>query len=69
MSAHKIGPGVDLYVRSMGKRLRVLEVCTSVDEANARMASVDSLAVVAESDGLILLADKWDKGERAEAGS
>lgn len=63
MSYHKIQESCDLYVRSMGKRLRVWEICTTDDEANERMAKDDRLAVVAVAGGLVLLAHKYDKGE------
>lgn len=54
-----------LFVRSMGKLLRVTAIFTSDDEANAYMARHDSQAVVAVFGSLVLLADKYDKGEKA----
>jgi hypothetical protein len=57
---------LQLYVRSMGKLLQIEAVFgTSLDDvadANALMARDSRLAVVAESDGMILLADKYDRG-------
>jgi len=56
----------ELYIRSMGKMLKVEAYFPStpdgVDSANILMIKHDNLAVVAEVDGLILLADKYDKG-------
>lgn len=58
---------LQLYVRSMGKLLRVERVFPSTlegqDEANAAMERDARLAVVADCEGMILLADKYDQGE------
>ena len=51
-----------LYIRSMGKALRVLSICTDVAEANDEMERHDALAVIAEFNGLIFLADRYDSG-------
>lgn len=52
-----------LYIRSMGKALRVTAIFTSADAANAHMARPgNNDAVVAEVNGLVLLADKGDRG-------
>lgn len=57
-----------LYIRSMGKALRVTAIFRTNDEANAFMAKHDEQACVAvvsmgpgEAD-LILLADRYDPG-------
>lgn len=51
-------------IRSMGKTLRVTAIFTAVDAANAYMAAHDEMAVVAEFDGFIFMADRYDRGER-----
>jgi hypothetical protein len=52
-----------LYVRSMGKLLRVTAIFQTDDEANAHMARGDNNdAVVAVFGPLVLLADMYDKG-------
>lgn len=51
-----------LYVRSMGKALRVLAIADNDKEANAYMERHDEAAVIAEFGPLILMADKYDKG-------
>lgn len=53
-----------LYVRSMGKLFRVTALCSTADEANALMERrpPDSV-IVANREGLIFLADKYDTGE------
>ena len=60
---------LDLYVRSMGKLLKVQAAFPSGPDgeaaANALMERESMLAVVADTDGLILLASKYDKGEAA----
>ena len=54
------------YIRSMGKLLQVHEIFDAgldgIVEANSRMERNDSLAVVAETDGYIFLANKHDQG-------
>ena len=52
----------NLYVRSMGKLLRVTAIFTSDDDANAYMAKKDE-GVVACFGPYILLANMYDKGE------
>ena len=56
----------DFYIRSMGKLLKVTDIfhadIDGVCEANARMEKVSELAVVAEVDGFVFLASKYDKG-------
>lgn len=53
-----------LYIRSMGKALRVLAIAETVDEANRYCKRHSDAAVVAEIDNrLILIADKNDHGE------
>jgi hypothetical protein len=56
------GEGQTLYVRSMGKALRVLAVFTDNDECNAYCARVDKAAVVAEFGPFIFVADRYDGG-------
>ena len=52
-----------LYVRSMGKMLRVTAFYTAVDDANRHMERPGNTdAVVAEFGQLILLADIGDRG-------
>lgn len=52
-----------LYIRSMGKALRIVAMFTSDDAANDYMARHDTAAVVAVlRNGCILLADKYDTG-------
>lgn len=57
---------MDMYVRSMGKALRVVAWFPDTDdgtrEANQHMENHDEDAVVATCDGLILLANKYDTG-------
>jgi hypothetical protein len=67
VSATRLDPErAHLYVRSMGKLLRVTAICISEADANAHMARHDESAVVAMFGPFILLADKWDKGERVD---
>lgn len=58
---------LQLYVRSMGKLLKVERVYPSTDEgvrdANRAMERDTRLAVVADCEGLVILADKHDRGE------
>lgn len=52
-----------LYVRSMGKLLRVTAIFTDDDAANEHMdKSTNNDAVVAVFGGVVLLADKNDYG-------
>ena len=51
-----------LYIRSMGKALRVTAICTSVSDANLYMERNTSDAVVAEIGPFIIMADKYDRG-------
>lgn len=57
----KLKPEQALYVRSMGKALRVTAIFQTDAEANAHMERTDD-AVVAVFGPLILLADKYDPG-------
>jgi hypothetical protein len=52
-----------LYIRSMGKLLRVTAVALTDDAANAHMARHDNDALVAIVNGLRLMADKHDPGQ------
>jgi hypothetical protein len=54
----------DLYVRSMGKALRVTAIFTSADEANVYMATHSDQAVVAEFAPFVLIANVYDPGIR-----
>lgn len=51
-----------LYVRSMGKALRVTAIFTNDDDANRFMERNDDDAVVACFAGIVLLAKKHDYG-------
>ena len=51
-----------MYVRSMGKALRVTAVFTSDDEANAYMHKNKNEGVIACFGNLVLLANIYDKG-------
>lgn len=53
-----------LYVRSMGKLLRVTAIFDNDEDANRHMARSDNNdAVVAVFGSFVLLADVYDKGE------
>lgn len=65
MSAYRVKPGEAFYIYSMGKRLRVVAYAMTNDDANAYMEQHTEAAVVAcFGGGLILMADKHDRGER-----
>lgn len=51
-----------LYVVAYGRRIRVLSIATSVDEANKAMAARPGLALLAEYGTVALLADRDDMG-------
>jgi hypothetical protein len=55
---------VALYVRSMGKIIRVTAIFDNDAEANAHMAKHSEAACVAVSGSLVMLADKYDPGIR-----
>lgn len=58
-------PGLTLYVRSMGKALRVTGIFLSVDDANAAAArDPQRYCVVActRGDSVIFTADQYDQG-------
>lgn len=58
-----LNPETDwLYVRSMGKALRVTAIFLTDAQANAYMATHDDQACVAVFGGLVLLASKYDPG-------
>lgn len=59
----KLSDTQTLYVRSMGKALRVTAIFTNVREANQYMETRDE-GVVAEFGPYILLAGLYDKGEK-----
>jgi hypothetical protein len=52
----------NLYVRSMGKLLRVVAMFDNDDDANKYMENHDETAVVACFGSFVLLANKYDKG-------
>lgn len=54
---------VNLYVRSMGKALRVTAIALTDDAANAHCARTED-AVVACVGSLVLMANKHDHGEK-----
>lgn len=58
--------GVDFYVRSMGKLLKVVAFFDSKDEANDYMLKHDNAALVAEAQGIYFLAEKYDRGLTVE---
>ena len=62
---NKWHPAEDLqiYVRSMGKALAITTAIVGDEKANEYMAINDDEAVVACVGPLVLLADKYDKGE------
>ena len=61
---------LSVYVRSMNKALRVVAWFPSgalgTEQANAYMATHADAAVVADSDGMILLANVHDKGAKID---
>lgn len=62
MTVHKSTPDEKLYIRSMGKSLRIIAIATSDDEANAFMEHNDGAAVIACFGPFVLMADKYDRG-------
>lgn len=59
---HKFKETEMIYVRSMGKALKVLAIVTSVEEANAYSRTHDNAAVVAEFGPFVFMADRYDPG-------
>lgn len=57
-----------VYVRSMGKALRITAMFTSVDEANAYMENNTDEGVIAEIQGVIFLANLHDQGVKIADG-
>jgi hypothetical protein len=53
---------VKLYVRSMGKMLRITAAFTDTDKTNDYLAKHDDQGVVAEIESTILIANLYDKG-------
>lgn len=53
-----------LYVRSMGKLLRVTAVFATDDEANSYMEAHPDDAVVSCAGGIVFLANCYDSGEK-----
>ena len=58
----RIPKELTLYIRSMGKALRVTAIFQDVDEANKYMEQNKDEGVVAEFNGMVLLADLYDHG-------
>jgi len=56
----------ELYIRSMGKLLEITDLFLvgeeGTKEANRAMEQNQNLALVAEVDGLLFLASKYDRG-------
>ena len=59
---HQMTDTEHLYVRSMGKALRLMAIADTDDDANRYMMRNDRAAVVACFGPLILMADKHDNG-------
>ena len=59
---NNLAKGQTIYVRSMGKALRVTGLFETDAGANAWMERHDNDAVVACWGHLVVLADKYDKG-------
>lgn len=58
---------VKVYVRSMGKMLRVTAIAADKDSANRWLAIHRDDGVVAElPGGTVLIADRYDPGEESE---
>lgn len=53
-----------VYIRSMGKLLRITAIATSDDEANSFMSKNDEAAVVADCGGFVFMADRYDHGTK-----
>ena len=59
--------GAALYVRSMGKSLKVTAIFDNDDDANKHISRADNNdAVVCVAGNLVILADVYDKGERTQ---
>lgn len=56
-----------LYIRTMGKALRVTAVFTSDEEANDYMSKNNDEGVVAVFDNSVYLANVYDKGAKFDA--
>jgi hypothetical protein len=52
-----------LYVYSMSKKFRVMAIFTTDEEANDYMRKHDGAAVIACYGELIILADRYDRGD------
>lgn len=52
----------NVYIRSMGKLLRITAIATSDDEANEYMEKHDDAAMIAECGEFIFMANKYDRG-------
>jgi hypothetical protein len=53
-----------LFIYSMGKRLRITAMFTDVQEANSYMEAHNEASVIAEFKPFIFIADRFDLGER-----
>jgi len=58
----KLGPTEFVYVRSMGKALRITAICSSVTEANDYCERHVDEGVIAEFGPLVFIANLYDKG-------
>lgn len=56
-------PDERVYIHSHGKRLRLTAIATTDEAANRHMAKTDD-AVIACFGPLVLMANKYDNGER-----
>ena len=54
----------NVYIRSMGKLLRITAIAVGDDAANAYMETHDSAAMIAECGPFIFMADKYDPGTK-----
>lgn len=53
---------LNVYVATMGKLLKVTAIFDSDDEANEYMARTNDAVVAVSRGGMILLANKYDRG-------
>jgi len=55
-------PHEALYIRALGRMVRVHGICATVTIANQYLAFMPHISVIAEFGGLVFLADKNDEG-------
>jgi hypothetical protein len=58
----KLKPEHVIYVRSMGKALRITAMFTNVADANAYLERHKDEGVIAEIQGIVFIANLHDKG-------